>query len=67
MPTISVNNTALEIDAHCNISDVIFQAGFSDQSIAIALNGEFIPRANYSTTSLTHGDNLDIVKPIGGG
>ena len=38
-----------------------------EQTFAIALNGEFVPRTQYAEVTLSEGDALDIVSPVGGG
>jgi len=37
------------------------------QSFAVALNSDFIGRADYSQTSINQGDSIDILFPIQGG
>jgi len=64
---ISVNNQEFSVDENCTLMQLISLAGFADQRIALALNGEFVAKTHYSTTALSHRDNVDIVKPIGGG
>ena len=67
MLNISVNNQEISVNDDCNLLELISVAGFADQMIALALNGEFVAKAHYSTTTLSQRDNVDIVKPIGGG
>ncbi|MEH6445891.1 MAG: sulfur carrier protein ThiS [Oceanospirillaceae bacterium] len=67
MLNISVNNNALLIEEHSNLQQLISVAGFSEQIIAVAVNGEFVPKTQYSNTILSADDQIDIVKPIGGG
>ncbi|NRA20665.1 MAG: sulfur carrier protein ThiS [Oceanospirillaceae bacterium] len=67
MPNLTVNNHPLSVENDCNLSQLIIVAGYAEQTIAVAINGEFIPKAQYSHTDLATGDCVDIVKPIGGG
>ncbi|EPJ54964.1 MAG: hypothetical protein OFPI_04980 [Osedax symbiont Rs2] len=67
MLNISVNNQEFSVAEDCNLVQLILAAGFADQRIALAVNGEFVPKAQYSTTQLSQRDRVDIVKPIGGG
>jgi len=67
MPSVLVNNTPTSIQDECNLQQLITIAGYQNQRIAIALNGEFIPKTQYNDTQLNHNDAIDIVKPIGGG
>jgi sulfur carrier protein len=38
-----------------------------DKPFAVAINGNFIPRSDYSTIQLKDGDEIDVVSPVGGG
>lgn len=67
MINVSVNNQLIQIPAQTTISQLITIAGFADQMVAIAVNGEFVPKSQYINTLLNESDNIDIVKPIGGG
>ncbi|NQZ31802.1 MAG: sulfur carrier protein ThiS [Oceanospirillaceae bacterium] len=67
MHNIMVNNQTMAVADNSTISQLITLAGFADQAIAVAVNGEFVPKAQYGQTTLSHNDAVDIVKPIGGG
>ncbi len=67
MHKVSVNNQLMEIPQQTALSELINLAGFGDQMVAVAINGEFVPKHQYSQTVLASNDNIDIVKPIGGG
>jgi sulfur carrier protein len=64
---VSVNNQLLDIENDTTLSELIVIAGFADQMVAIAIDGEFVPKHQYQHTVLTSNTNIDIVKPIGGG
>lgn len=64
---ISVNNQPYTLAANTLLSDAIAAWGYGDSKIAIAINGDFVPRSSYSARTLQAGDNVDIVKPVGGG
>ncbi|MCJ8338227.1 MAG: sulfur carrier protein ThiS [Pseudomonadales bacterium] len=67
MLKISVNNRELSVGEDCNLLQLITIAGFAEQKIALAINGEFVAKNLYPTTKLAQRDNVDIVTPIGGG
>ncbi len=67
MFSILVNNNSFEIESNCALSQLIDIAGFAEQTIAVAINGEFVPKSAYLNTTLKAADQIDIVKPIGGG
>jgi sulfur carrier protein len=37
------------------------------QSFAVALNGDFVGKANYPQSSVNQGDSIDVLFPIQGG
>jgi sulfur carrier protein len=67
MINISLNNEPHQLSAATLLSDAIVQWGFGETKIAVAINGEFVPRSTYSSRELREGDQIDIVKPVGGG
>jgi sulfur carrier protein len=64
---ISINNEKKEIAARTLLSDALIQWGFGETKIAVAINGEFVPRSTYGQREILAGDQIDIVKPVGGG
>lgn len=67
MLNVSVNNETMQVQAPCNVSQIIELAGFAQQTIAVAINGEFVAKRMYPQTQINQNDSIDIVKPIGGG
>jgi len=67
MIRISLNNEPTELQPDTALSDALEQWDYGEQKIAVALNGEFVPRSRYRDTLLQERDQLDIVKPVGGG
>ncbi|MES2824338.1 MAG: sulfur carrier protein ThiS [Pseudomonadota bacterium] len=67
MITISLNNETKEIAANTLLSDALVQWGFGETKIAVAINGEFVPRSTYNLRAIVADDQIDIVKPVGGG
>lgn len=67
MIQVSVNNELFSITEDQFLSDALVQWNYDDAKIAVAINGEFVPRSTYSEQRLKYGDKIDIVKPVGGG
>lgn len=67
MINISLNNQPQQLDAPVSLSQALVNWGYGDSKIAVAINGEFVPRSTYSERQLMAGDQIDIVKPVGGG
>tara|TARA_B100000686_G_scaffold287249_1_gene312589 strand:- start:595 stop:801 length:207 start_codon:yes stop_codon:yes gene_type:complete len=65
---ITVNGKPINVDQGTTVSQYLETLGFSERnSIAVALNKEIIQRESYGQTPLSDGDQLEIVKAIGGG
>lgn len=67
MITISLNNKSVSLAANTLLSDALQAWNYGDSKIAVAINGEFVPRSTYRERELLNGDQIDIVKPVGGG
>ncbi|WP_439134019.1 sulfur carrier protein ThiS [Pseudomaricurvus sp.] len=67
MLTLSLNNESHTLPEPMSLSQALDHWGMCNQMAAAAINGEFVPRSQYSEVTLHEGDKLDIVKPVGGG
>jgi len=67
MINISLNNELKQIAEKTSLTDALVQWGFGETKVAVAINGEFVPRSTYSDRLLQSNDQIDIVKPVGGG
>lgn len=65
--TVSHNGERTKLESNLNLATAIELWQYGSLKIAAAINGEFIPRSQYSQRLLTDGDQIDIVRPIGGG
>ena len=64
---IIINGQKKTLNAAPNIASVLKDQGYANKIVAVAMNGEFTPRASYETTTLKDGDVLEIVAPMQGG
>ncbi|MCQ3827890.1 sulfur carrier protein ThiS [Microbulbifer elongatus] len=62
-----VNGEPKNFDSAQSLSEVLQQLGYRGDTFAVAVNGDFVPRATYEQTALNPGDSLDIVAPVVGG
>lgn len=68
MIDLFVNGDAKTLaSATTSVAQALETWGYKCNSIAVALNGDFVPRSQYSDTLLSNNDKLDIVAPIQGG
>ncbi len=67
MLTVSFNNTPRQLPEPMNLHDALREWEISGEQFAIAVNGEFVPRSRYADCVLQDRDQIDLVKPVGGG
>ena len=63
---IVLNGAAREIAA-ANLDQAMNELGYTDGSIATAVNGTFIPKARRQSQLLDDGDRIEVVAPMQGG
>lgn len=49
------------------IEEFLGEAGYQKERVAVERNGEIVPKAQYSSTTLQDGDVLEVVGFVGGG
>lgn len=65
--TITVNGEPRSVDAGATLADLIAALGATPQSLATAVNGEFVPRGARASVPLREGDAVFTFQPITGG
>jgi len=64
---VTVNGKPMELPEGITIEDLLVRLSVPRQFTAVALNREIAPKASYTTTALSEGDKIEIVRPMGGG
>ncbi|SHG10720.1 sulfur carrier protein [Microbulbifer donghaiensis] len=64
---IFINGEAKNIEGPVDLNSLLRKLGYSGETFAVALNGEFVPRVSYLRTEIHDGDTLDVVAPVVGG
>jgi sulfur carrier protein len=66
---IRVNGQLREVDPPVRLSEVLDQAesAVAPRGMAVAVNGEVVPRSQYATIELTEGATVEIVTAVQGG
>lgn len=67
MITVSVNNQLKTVPAASSVSQALSLWDYRGEKIAVAINGEFVPRSRYEQHQLLADDCIDIVTPVQGG
>ena len=67
MLTVFINDEAVQLNHSITIEKLLLQQGQENKMLAVAVNGKFVPRAQYAQTSISHNDEIDVVTAVGGG
>lgn len=63
---VKINGESFDV-AGKSIEKYLVDAGYDTKCIAIELNGDIIPKAQYENTYLDDGDSVEVVSFVGGG
>ncbi len=64
---LQVNGKARQIEGSQNLLAFLEALGVNLNFIAVAYNGEVLDKDAFPTVTLSEGDVLEIVRPVGGG
>lgn len=67
MMNIWLNDEPRDLEERTTLLHALQQWGYACERIAVAVNGEFVPRGAYAQTLLQSRDRLDVVAPVQGG
>ena len=62
-----INGEIHEFEAPLDINALLLELGIKPNNIAFEINLEIVPKSLYSQTILADGDQIEIVRFIGGG
>lgn len=63
---VKINGESYEY-AGLSVTEMLDKLGFSTERIAVEINCEILPKANYATTKLNDDDTVEVVSFVGGG
>jgi thiamine biosynthesis protein ThiS len=64
---LTVNGRPREVAAGASLPALLDELAIDRRVIAVALNGEVLPRDQYDATILREGDRVEVVRMVGGG
>lgn len=67
MITLTVNGKPRELRSELLLPALLEQLGVDRRLVAVAHNGDVIPRDGYDVVRLRNGDTIEIVRMVGGG
>jgi sulfur carrier protein len=69
MPAIVLNGEPTELPEGASAADAVRASGADEQArgVAVALDGEVVPRGDWSSTRLTDGGQVEVLRAVQGG
>jgi sulfur carrier protein len=67
MISIQVNGKKVELEHPTRLLDYLKQLGVNQRAVAVEHNGTILERAAFDGVTLQQGDNVEIVRMVGGG
>jgi sulfur carrier protein len=64
---LTINGRPVELEAETPLLTYLERIGIEPRAVAVELNGEIVERALFPRTSLRGGDEVEIVRMVGGG
>ena len=64
---LMVNGEPKELESVTTVAAVLEVLGYEGESFAVALNGDFVPRSQYTEQTVQDGDQLEVLFPMRGG
>jgi sulfur carrier protein len=64
---VTVNGVATEIEGTATVAALVTAHTGGQHRVAVAVNGEVVPRSRWETTGLSAGDSVEVLAPTAGG
>ena len=64
---VKVNGEIVENAVDLSLEDYLKQENYTISRVAVELNGNIVPKADYAKTMIAKGDKLEVVSFVGGG
>ena len=65
--TIQLNGEAFQIEHGLNLQALLERLDLRQRRVAVEINQEVVPKAEYGRTVLSAGDKVEIISFVGGG
>ncbi len=64
---VTVNGEDTELTADTTVADLVTARSGAHDRVAVALNGDVVPRSSWPETRISPGDALEVLAPTAGG
>jgi len=65
--TITLNGKPQRIEQPSSVVDLLACLDINSDRVAVAVNGEVVPRETWSQAAINEGDSVEVVRAVGGG
>lgn len=67
MISITLNGKPREIESAMTVAALLAALAVSPRQVAVAVNGEVVPRDTWDGVTVREGDSVEVVRAVGGG
>ncbi|MGY1848317.1 MULTISPECIES: sulfur carrier protein ThiS [unclassified Blastococcus] len=64
---VTVNGVPTDVDDDCTVAALVEARTNGHGKVAVARNGDVVPRSGWESTRLSAGDSLEVLAPTAGG
>jgi len=64
---VTVNGAPADVDEDATVAAVVRRRTGEHRRVAVAVNGDVVPRSAWDVTRLTAGDIVEVLIPVAGG
>ena len=64
---LKVNGKPMETDPGITVEELLIRLDLPPRRIAVAVNGEVLPRAEHGAQVLCEGDEIEVIQAVAGG
>ena len=64
---VTVNGAATELAAGISVAELVDELAAERRRVAVARNGEVVPRSEWHETQLADGDHIEVLAAVAGG
>ena len=67
--TVVLNGQSIELnlDESMSVMDLLSFKDFDPKKVAVAINGDFVPRSNYESVLIVENDEIEVLSAVQGG
>lgn len=65
--SVILNGRPREIDRTDSVIEFLLALNVNPQQVAVAINGEVVPRSTWADVQVAEGDAVEVVRAVGGG